>query len=209
MYKAGWHKTVIGIQPNGHAMHGYGHFEHRATGSRTPLYARALFLSDAEGRALFFCCLDLGYVTHAMREGVLETLRHALGNDLDESGLVLTCTHTHSGPGGCAHEALYNVVTPGFVPEHLEKVGSRLSRGAARGDRQSGDQVLACAVDPLCVFRDLDSFAVANRGDRTVAHDDGLMRHDPFFIHRNDVDIHEGDDRWWRRRVTNERSGEQ
>ncbi|HET8730958.1 MAG TPA: neutral/alkaline non-lysosomal ceramidase N-terminal domain-containing protein, partial [Moraxellaceae bacterium] len=122
MYQAGWHKTDIGIQPDGHAMHGYGHFEHRATGSRTPLYARALYLADAEGHALFFCCLDLGYVTHAMREGVLTALRRVLGIEFDESALVLTCTHTHSGPGGCAHEALYNVVTPGFVPEHLEKV---------------------------------------------------------------------------------------
>lgn len=31
-------------------------------------------------------------------------------------------THTHSGPGGCAYEALYNMPTPGFVPEHVEAV---------------------------------------------------------------------------------------
>lgn len=122
MYQAGWHKQPIDISPRGHAMHGYGQWTHRATGVRTPLYARALFLADAEGGALHVCCLDLGYVTHAMREGVLAVLRERLGPAFDEASLVLTCTHTHSGPGGCAHEALYNLVTPGFVPAHLEAV---------------------------------------------------------------------------------------
>jgi neutral ceramidase len=31
-------------------------------------------------------------------------------------------THTHSGPGGCGYEALYNMPTPGFVPEHLTAI---------------------------------------------------------------------------------------
>lgn len=122
VYQAGWSRKEIGIVPRGHAMHGYGHWQHRARGVRTPLYARAVYLADAGGGELYFCCLDLGYVTHAMREGVLALLRARLGAGFDEAGLVLTCTHTHSGPGGCAHEALYNVVTPGFVPEHLEAV---------------------------------------------------------------------------------------
>lgn len=128
MYQAGWHKEEIGIVPRGHAMHGYGQWHHRATGARTPLYARALYLADADGRALYFCCLDLGYVTHAMREGVLAVLRERIGAAFDEAALVLTCTHTHSGPGGCAHEALYNVVTPGFVPEHVEKIVTATSQ---------------------------------------------------------------------------------
>ena len=73
-------------------------------------------------RTLIFCCLDLGYVTHAMRAGVCDVLRARLGDAFDEAALVLTCTHTHSGPGGCTHDALYNVVTPGFVSAHLEAV---------------------------------------------------------------------------------------
>lgn len=122
MYLAGWSKQEIAIVPRGHAMHGYGHWQQRATGVRTPLFARAIYLADGKGRALYFCCLDLGYVTHAMREGIVAALRDALGAGFDEAALVLTCTHTHSGPGGCAHEALYNLVTPGFVPEHVRQI---------------------------------------------------------------------------------------
>jgi neutral ceramidase len=103
-------------------MHGYGMWHHRARGRQTGLHARTVFVEHDGERALIFCCLDLGYVTHAMRAGICDALRAHLGDAFDEAALVLTCTHTHSGPGGCTHDALYNVVTPGFVSSHLEAV---------------------------------------------------------------------------------------
>ncbi len=103
-------------------MHGYGAWQHRARAAQTALYARAIVLRDSGGRELVFCCLDLGYVTHAMRAESCTRIAKAVGPEFDEERFVLTCTHTHSGPGGCAHEALYNVVTPGFRPDHLEAV---------------------------------------------------------------------------------------
>ncbi len=122
MYQAGWGRQEIGISPRGYAMHGFGQPGHRALGQETPLFARALAVQDANGQALSFCCLDLGYVTHAMRAGAVERLQQRIGADFNEAAFVLTCTHTHSGPGGCSHDVLYNLVTPGFVPEHLEAV---------------------------------------------------------------------------------------
>jgi neutral ceramidase len=97
-------------------------WHHRARAKRTALYARALFVRDDAGRTLIFCCLDLGYVTHAMRADACAALRRRLGDAFDEAAFVLTCTHTHSGPGGCTHDAMYNVVTPGFVSAHLDAV---------------------------------------------------------------------------------------
>ena len=122
MYRGGWDRREIAIEPDGYAMFGYGMWHHRARGRQTALYARAICLVDDGGRALFFCCLDLGYISHAVREAVCAQLRTRLGADFDEAQLVLTCTHTHSGPGGCSHEALYNVVTPGFVPQHFDAI---------------------------------------------------------------------------------------
>lgn len=122
MYQAGWSKNEIAVEPRGYALHGYGQWHHRARARRTALFARALFVQDDAGRVLIFCCLDLGYVTHAMRAGACDALRARLGTAFDEASFVLTCTHTHSGPGGCTHDVLYNVVTPGFVPAHLDAV---------------------------------------------------------------------------------------
>ena len=87
-------------------MQGYGLWHHRARGQQTPLFARAVFCQDDQKRSLIFCCLDLGYVTHAMRSGVCDRLREAMGDSFNQAAFVLTCTHTHSGPGGCSHDAL-------------------------------------------------------------------------------------------------------
>lgn len=122
MYIAGWGKQEILVKAQGYAMMGYGMWHNRARGHDTPLYARAFYLQDSQDHALIFCCLDLGYITYAMRSAVVEILTQRLGQSFDESFLVLTCTHTHSGPGGCSHDALYNVVTPGFVSDNLQQI---------------------------------------------------------------------------------------
>ena len=122
MYRSGWGKQEIDIEPQGYAMFGYGQWHHRATDRRTALYARALYIADAHGNTVIFCCLDLGCITGAIRAGVSDALRAKMGAAFNDASLVLTATHTHSGPGGCSFEALYNIPTPGFVPEHLAAV---------------------------------------------------------------------------------------
>ncbi len=122
MYQSGWCKREIVIKPQGYAMFGYGKWDHRADEQQTPLFARALYIADEHQNGLIFCCLDMGCITAAMRSGVCSQLRTIMGSAFNDSSFVLTATHTHSGPGGCGHEALYNVPTPGFVPAHLNAI---------------------------------------------------------------------------------------
>lgn len=108
-------------------MQGYGKWSQRDGpttdgGYKTPLYARAIVLGGDVGAPLIFCCLDLGYITHAMRVGVVAALSAEMSASFDEDRLVLTCTHTHSGPGGCSHDIMYNIVTPGFAPDYLAAI---------------------------------------------------------------------------------------
>lgn len=120
MYQAGWSKAEIRLKPVGYAMHGFGTWQNRAWGQQSPLMARAVVVADGKC-PLIFCCMDLGYITRAMRSGILSRLGAQLPG-FDRERLVLTCTHTHSGPGGCTQDALYNIVTPGYVPEHVEAI---------------------------------------------------------------------------------------
>ncbi|RLZ11056.1 ceramidase [Acinetobacter sp. 2JN-4] len=122
MYQVGWDKQEIQIKPKGYAMFGYGQWSHRAYEKRTALYVRSFSIVDQQQNRLIFCCLDLGCITHAMRNQTVTRLQQSFGSAFNENQLVLTATHTHSGPGGCAHEALYNMPTPGFVPEHLSAI---------------------------------------------------------------------------------------
>ena len=122
MYQVGWDKQQIKVIPKGYAMFGYGQWSHRAYEQRTALYARSVSIVDQQHNRLLICCLDLGCITHAMRSQTVARLIETLGSAFDENQLVLMATHTHSGPGGCGHEALYNMPTPGFVPEHLNAI---------------------------------------------------------------------------------------
>ncbi|MFW1736137.1 neutral/alkaline non-lysosomal ceramidase N-terminal domain-containing protein [Acinetobacter sp. ULE_I001] len=123
MFLVGWDKQEINIQPQGYAMFGYGMWSHRAYEKRTALFARSFSIrSLALEQPIIFCCLDFGCITYAIRSGVVERLKQKFTDQFNEQHLVLMATHTHSGPGGCAYEALYNMPTPGFVAEHLETV---------------------------------------------------------------------------------------
>lgn len=119
MYTIGWGKQQINIKAQGYAMFGYGQWSHRAHGEQTKLYARAVCIQDNQSNLSIICCLDMGCVTHAMRESACQQLHEQLGTVFNDSAFMLTATHTHSAPGGCSHEALYNMPTPGFVPKHL------------------------------------------------------------------------------------------
>ncbi|XID74489.1 neutral/alkaline non-lysosomal ceramidase N-terminal domain-containing protein [Alkanindiges sp. WGS2144] len=122
MYNVGWGKQRINIQARGYAMFGYGQWQHRAKGEQSSLFARAICIQNEQQAPVIICCLDMGCITHAMRSEASKLLSQKLATDFDDSAFMLTATHTHSAPGGCAYEALYNMPTPGFVPEHLNAV---------------------------------------------------------------------------------------
>lgn len=145
-YTAGWAKQELNIKPKNYAMHGYGFWKNRAKGEQSTLYARALYIEDNAGQALMYCCFDMGYVTHAIRSGIERELQEMLGDAFNPAHLVLTCTHTHSGPGGVAQEAMYNVVTPGFLPEHLNQVIEAGSNAlmTAKAQAKPTDLSLSC-----------------------------------------------------------------
>lgn len=175
MYDAGWGRAEIRVEPRGYGMFGYGMWHHRARGRQTPLFARAVCIGDG-ARRLLFCCADLGSISHAVREAVCEVLRAAMGADFDEAALVLACTHTHSGPGGCAHEALYNVVTPGFVTPDFRAVVAAIGeailaawRAAAPTEIRRYQAAFADAV-PVAWNRSLRAYNrnpdVVRRGER-------------------------------------------
>ena len=143
MHQAGWGRAEIMVEPRGYAMFGYGMWHHRARGRQTPLFARAFCVGDG-ARRLLFCCADLGSISHAVRAGVCDVLRDRLGADFDEDSLVLTCTHTHSGPGGCSHEALYNIVTPGFVTAHFRAVVNAIADAIVTAWRAAAATEIKC-----------------------------------------------------------------
>lgn len=94
--RAGFGRADI-TPPPGLGLGGNGPEGRRARGWRTRLYVRALVLQDARGERLALVVADLVHISALLQRRVAELLPPALGISADN--LLLSATHTHSGPG--------------------------------------------------------------------------------------------------------------
>lgn len=112
--KAGFSKVEITAWEHELAMMGWGRMDNRIVGVAQPLFVRAAVF-EAGGTRLAYVCLELMAVSWAIREAVLERLRRDHGElGLDAANVLLTASHTHSGPSGYSHHFFINLNGPGF-----------------------------------------------------------------------------------------------
>ncbi len=138
-YRIGASRVDITPQAPGAVMLGWGDPNHRVKGIGTPLFARAVaILLDEESfeeksgrnfqeqhavsgdtppnlsknRVTIMICLDICFISQALRMGILEEIQKLF--PLTESELVLTATHTHSAPGGFSAFPFYSLSNGGF-----------------------------------------------------------------------------------------------
>jgi neutral ceramidase len=137
-------RADITVYEHGMCMFGWGQPENVALGVALPFFARALVIEcPLSGRRLAYVCADLGMISQHLRQKVLERLAER-GVALDEHELMITATHTHSGPNGYSTYLFYTVTGPGFSP--------RVVDGLARGIVRSIEMALAsCAPARLYV----------------------------------------------------------
>ena len=138
-------------------MMGYALPTHRISGIGAPLHSRALAIQYKSESPLVLVCCDLWGITPALRDGVLQKLDR-LDIHICPSRLMLTGTHTHSGPGGYSHYLLFNLSIPGFVPEVYNAIVdgivsaiqiaiSRLQPGALRRSEATFDDSIHVAFN--------------------------------------------------------------
>ncbi|MBI3555012.1 MAG: neutral/alkaline non-lysosomal ceramidase N-terminal domain-containing protein [Deltaproteobacteria bacterium] len=117
----------------GMGMLGWGDDAHRVQGVKRPLHTRvAVLRAGLTGTRLIFACIEICFVTEALRAAVLEQLA-ALHPELavrDEE-LLLSATHVHNAPGGHSKYLLYNLTIPGFQPRILEAYTDGVVRAIA------------------------------------------------------------------------------
>jgi len=93
--------------------------------------ARAFVFRVANSRQqALFVCADLGQVTLALTERVLEMLVEKGLGCYHEENTTITATHTHCGPGGLSHYTLYNAHPPltGFHSQNFDCVAEGIVR---------------------------------------------------------------------------------
>lgn len=116
MYQAGTSKLELDVYVEGQGMLGYGRAFNKMEGKLTPLYVRTVFFTDVEKNERFiFVNCELAFVQDGIRIEVIKRLQERNHDVLrDQSELMITCQHTHSGPSGITHHPFYNFTAGGF-----------------------------------------------------------------------------------------------
>jgi len=104
-------------------MMGYASTSQVATGIHMRQRARAFIVADqATAKRMVFVNNDLGMVFQGVQQAVLKQLQAKYGSLYGADNVILSATHTHSGPGGFSHYALYNFTTWGYNPRTFDAI---------------------------------------------------------------------------------------
>lgn len=182
MWKIGAAKADITAFKKGVGMLGYGLYFNTMESIETPLFARAFIIQDeTAGTKVCLVNCELGFITIALKKGVLKELRFRNPNcGYDDDNLMLTAQHTHSGPSGYSYYGFYNISTPGFVMDVYQKLVRGIAdaiEAAERNVRPGHITASAGTFEPdkeVAFNRSLDQYnqnpEVKEKATRETAH---------------------------------------
>lgn len=127
---------------------GYANPEQIAGGLHTRLYARSFIVADLKNASsrVVFVNLDACMASQAVTFTVIEKLKLKYGDYLyTEKNVMMSGTHTHSGPAGYLQYLVYDVTGLGFVRETFDALveGITLSIVRAHESLQPGNIEIA------------------------------------------------------------------
>merc|ERR1711970_598333 len=114
-------------------MMGYAKQGQNTKGIHTRLFSRAFIIEDVEsGTRVVFVSVDEAMMGQLVKLEVIEALSSLFPGVYTEENIVLSATHTHSGPAGFMQYVLFNVPNLGFVGQTLEAMGAGIVESIAR-----------------------------------------------------------------------------
>jgi neutral ceramidase len=117
-------------------MMGYADVAQTTQGIYMRLYSRAFIVAD-ERRRVVYVCADLCMIYQAVKQAVAKKIQNdpELCEWYDDRNILLSATHTHSGPGGYSHHFLYNITTKGFIPQNFDAIVEGIYQSIRRAHR--------------------------------------------------------------------------
>ena len=111
-FQAGFARASVTAFDPEMCLWGWGYPDNVGLSVAAPLFARALVLEHVPSafRMVYVCC-DLGMISESVRAHVLSQIAD-LG--FSEQSVMLTATHTHSGPSGFSSYLFYAMAGPGY-----------------------------------------------------------------------------------------------
>ncbi|XP_076981418.1 neutral ceramidase isoform X1 [Tamandua tetradactyla] len=94
---------------------GYSKSGQNARGILTRLYSRAFVMAEPDGsNRVAFVSIDIGMVSQRLRLEVLDRLQSKYGSLYRKDNVILSGTHTHSGPAGYFQYTVFVIASAGF-----------------------------------------------------------------------------------------------
>ncbi len=176
-YLAGRGIADITGEAAGCGMMGYGKADQKSAGIHLRQRARAFVFADADDPApppVLIVVAELPLVFDSVRQEVLRRLAAIFGDRFTDANMMITCTHTHCGPGGYSHHTLYNVTTGGFHPKTFGAIVDGIIESIEAAVADLAPARLALATGELgdaSVNRSQSSFELNPESDRAFFPD--------------------------------------
>lgn len=101
-------------------MMGYAQTNQSTAGIHQRLWSRAFVVEEREtNKRVVIVSADLCAITQGVKQQVIEKLKEKYGDLYRDENVLISATHTHSGPAGYSHYALYNVSGYGYIEENF------------------------------------------------------------------------------------------
>jgi neutral ceramidase len=114
-------------------MMGYAMVEQKTAGIHMRLRSRAFVIqSPCNGKRVVYVSADLGQVFQSVKQGVIQKLAAAYGDAYSDENVMISATHTHSGPGGYSHYALYNLTILGYDQQNYDTIVNGIYQSIVR-----------------------------------------------------------------------------
>jgi len=131
-------------------MMGYAMVDQQTAGIHFRLRSRAfVFESPANGKRAVFVSADLQGISQGVQQAVMEKLRAKYGSLYRDENVLISATHTHSGPGGFFTYALYNLTTFGFDRQNFNAISEGIFQSIVRAHDNVGPATAKLAEGDL------------------------------------------------------------
>uniref|UniRef100_A0A3Q0KPD2 Neutral ceramidase n=1 Tax=Schistosoma mansoni TaxID=6183 RepID=A0A3Q0KPD2_SCHMA len=103
-------------------MMGYGNMKQNDNGLHLRLFSRAFIIQEnSSSQPIVIVIIDAGMVSQAVKIKVIDHLKNRYDNGLfTHQNVLISATHTHSGPAGYLQYVLYSFTSLGYVPETFQ-----------------------------------------------------------------------------------------
>jgi neutral ceramidase len=133
----------------GSGMMGYAQFSQIDMGLHTRLYARAFVFANPNGKRVVFVSAELAMLFSSVKQGVLKKLALRYPGRYDDRNVLLSATHTHSGPGGFSHHVQFNLTTLGHIAQNYAAIVDGITEAIVKADSSLAPATVAVTAGDI------------------------------------------------------------